>query len=151
MFHARALSSVDARVAYPLVACQYPSVTLRHWTDYVRLSEKREIAERLVCLVDSRDRHHAVFAYRVSAATKSVNRLLVAQIATFQLIGDAIHRALHGALEALASEHACREVVIEPWTSIGGEQKAICRNFPEATAGRVLTLDTSLGATGPLH
>lgn len=151
MFQARALRSDDARVAYPLVACRYPAVTLPRWLEYVEVAQHRGSADSLVCLVDARDRYHAIFVYRVVASATSANRLLVAHIAIFQLIGDAIHRALHAALEDLAQRHACREVVIEPWAAVGGLDGQPRAGFAKRPASQLLTIDSNLKATGTLN
>lgn len=151
MFTARALRSSEAHMAFPLVSCRYPAITLEKWTSYVRQAESAEGADRLVCLVDRRDRHHAIFSYGVSDAPKAIKRMRVAHIATFQLIGDAIHLALHDALDRLAQTHGCREVIVEPWTPLGASGAPLVRSFAPARAGRVLTLDGALSATGGLH
>ena len=46
-----------------------------------------------MCLIDGRDRRHAIFAYGVDRSQPQRAILRVAHIATFQLIGDVIHRA----------------------------------------------------------
>lgn len=149
MFVARGLIAAEAHLAYPLVSCRYPTLSLALWTNYVRRAEAGDAPESLVCLVDRRDRRHAVFGYGVDRSQPRT-RLRVAHIATFQLIGDAIHRALHETLEGLATEHDCREVVIEIWK--GCDDVAIVpKSCLHGQAGRVLTLDSMISPTGALN
>lgn len=149
MFVARGLKAAEAHLAYPLVSCRYPMLPLASWTNYVRAAEREDAPERLVCLVDQRDRQHAIFAYRIDRLDPAA-RLRVAHIATFQLIGDAIHRALHRTLETLAFENRCREVLIETWT--GCDNVAVApKASPQGHASRVLTLDTMIEPIGALN
>lgn len=149
MFVARGLKAAEAHLAYPLVSCRYPMLPLASWTNYVRAAERDDAPERLICLVDRRDRQHAVFAYRIDRLNPA-GRLRVAHIATFQLIGDAIHRALHNTLESLAFENRCREVLIETWTGCD-DVATVPRTSAPGHAGRVLTLDTTIEHIGALN
>ena len=151
MFTARALQAADAHLAYPLVACRYPAVTLQRWTNYVRRTENGEVGEHLVCMVDARERRHAVFGYNVATLSPAARRLHVAHIATFRLIGDAIHRALHETLDRLASEHKCREVILEPWRPLGGAPDRAPLSQSAPSAARVLTIDFGLAPLGALN
>ena len=149
MFIARGVTTAEAHLAYPLVSCRYPTLSLALWTNYVRKAECENAPETLSCLVDQRDRRHAVFAYGVDRS-QARTRLRVTHIATFQLIGDAIHRALHSTLERIAEEHGCREVVIEMWK--GCDNVAIVpKPCLHGQAGRVLTLDSTIAPTGALN
>jgi len=149
MFVARGISESDAHLAFPLVSCRYPTLSLALWTNYVGAAERAEAGERLVCLIDRRDRRHAVFAYCVDRSQPST-RLRVAHIATFQLIGDLIHRALHGTLERLAAEHDCREVVVEAWKGCDNVAVVPISCLTHQARG-VLTLDSSIARTGALN
>ncbi len=149
MFTARGLKAAEAHLAYPLVSCRYPTLSLGLWTNYVRAAERDDAAERLICLVDRRDRRHAIFAYGVDRSQHR-GMLRVAHIATFQLVGDAIHRALHQTLEDIARAHDCREVVIETWTGCD-DVASVSRGCMPRVAGRVLTLDTSVEHVGTLN
>ena len=150
MFVARGLTAAEAHLAYPLVSCRYPTLSLALWTDYVRRAEAGEMPETLICLIDQRDRRHAIFAYGVDRS-QACARLRVAHIATFQLIGDAIHRALHRTLEDIAGENGCREVMIETWSGCDVNVAIVPRSFIQSAAGRVLTLDTTIAPTDALH
>lgn len=149
MFEARGVTAADAHLAYPLVSCRYPTLSLTLWTNYVRAAETGDVQERLICLVDRRDRRHAVFGYGVDRS-QPPPRLRIAHIATFQLIGDMIHRALHQTLEDLAAEHGCRETVVEPWTGCK-DVANVRKSFLHHGAGRVLTLDSSIERVGALN
>lgn len=149
MFVARGLIAAEAHLAYPLVSCRYPALSLALWTNYVRRAEDENAPERLICLVDQRDRRHAIFAYGVDRSQARA-RLRVAHIATFQLIGDAIHRALHSTLERIAVENDCRETLIEVWTGCDNVA-TVPRSCLRGPAGRVLTLDPTIAPTGPLN
>lgn len=149
MFTARGLTAADAHLAYPLVSCRYPALSLAFWTDYVRAAESGDAAERLICLIDQRDRRHAIFAYGVDRS-QAQSRLRVAHIATFQLVGDLIHRALHETLEQLAAQHGCRELVIETWRGCDDVADVRKRGAPDR-ANRVLTLDSTIERVGALN
>ncbi len=149
MFVARGLIAAEAHLAYPLVSCRYPALSLALWTNYVRKAEDENAPQRLICLVDQRERRHAIFAYGVDRSQARA-RLRVAHIATFQLIGDAIHRALHQTLDQIAAEHGCREVVVEVWTGCD-DVANVPRSCLPSAAGRVLTLDSTIGRTGALN
>ena len=150
MFTARGLTAAEAHLAYPLVSCRYPSLSLAFWTSYVRSAEGPDAAERLICLIDRRDRRHAIFAYGVDRSQAERAILRVAHIATFQLIGDAIHRALHETLEKLAAELGCRETMIETWTGFK-DVASVPRSCLPGHASRVLTLDSTIERTGALN
>lgn len=130
MFTAKSLLAADARVAYPLVACRYPGLTLDQWTAFVRRSEKDSDADRLLALVDSRGRHHAVFGYRVVRAPDGAARLEVSRIALFQLAGTAIDRAFDSTLDTLARDHHCRDVAVDPLPPIDDRAKAARHTEP---------------------
>lgn len=150
MFIARALTATEAHIAFALVSCRYPALALEDWVDFVRRASSPDARERLFCLVDSRNRHHALFSYAIQNEAPATKRLRVRHIATFQLIGDAIHHALHDALNRLAGENGCREAVIEAWTPCEG---VFDRTAPSGDSGlgRVLTIDTTLSAMGSLN
>lgn len=149
MFVARGLTAAEAHLAYPLVSCRYPTLSLALWTNYVRTAECENAPETLICLVDQRDRRHAIFAYGVDRS-QARTLLRVTHIATFQLIGDAIHRALHQTLERIAAENGCREVVIEVWRGCDNVASAHASCL-QGRAGRVLTLDSTIAPTGALN
>ena len=44
MFEARGVTAADAHLAYPLVSCRYPTLSLTLWTNYVRAAETGEWA-----------------------------------------------------------------------------------------------------------
>lgn len=149
MFVARGLTAAEAHLAYPLVSCRYPMLPLASWTNYVRAAERDDAPERLVCLVDQRDRQHAIFAYGIDRIEPAA-RLRVAHIATFQLIGDAIHRALHRTLESLAFENNCREVFVETWAGCD-DVATVPKTCAPGHAGRLLTIDTTIEPIGALN
>ncbi|HMN72143.1 MAG TPA: hypothetical protein PKA55_09790 [Rhodoblastus sp.] len=149
MFMARGLTAAEAHLAYPLVSCRYPTLSLALWTNYVRAAERADAAERLICLIDRRDRRHAIFAYGVDRSQPHA-RLRVAHIATFQLIGDLIHRALHQTLEQIAAEHGCREVVVETWRGCN-DVAVVSASCLTNQARGVLTLDSTIARTGALN
>ena len=149
MFTARGLTAAEAHLAYPLVSCRYPTLSLALWTSYVSSLERADAPERLMCLIDHQNRRHAIFAYGVDRSQPRT-RLRVTHIATFQLIGDAIHRALHQTLERIAAENGCREVVIETWKGCDNVA-TVPRSCLNGQAGRVLTLDSTIAPTGALH
>lgn len=139
MFTAKNLGIADAAVAYPLVACSYPHLSQQRWSEYVERSATGAIPERLVGMVDGRGRYHAIFAYRVGAQA-AAGRLRVSHIATFQLAGNAIFKAFHHALDTLARENNCREVVINPW-ALADERAAAPRPpVPAGLVSRVLSI-----------
>ena len=150
MFEARGVTGAEAHLAYPLVSCRYPSLSLALWTSYVRAAERRNAPERVMCLIDGRDRRHAIFAYGVDRSQPQRAILRVAHIATFQLIGDVIHRALHGTLETIAADNGCRETIVETWTGCD-DVASVSRSCVQAHAGRVLTLDSMIERTGALN
>ena len=150
MFTARGLIAAEAHLAYPLVSCRYPSLSLALWTNYVRDAEHESAREKLLCLIDRRDRRHAILAYGVDRSQPERARLRIAHIATFQLIGDAIHHALHRTIERLASDHACREVNVESWTGCD-DVASVRESCLHSHAGRVLTLDSTIERTGALN
>jgi len=150
MFTARGLTAAEAHLAYPLVSCRYPTLSLALWTSYVSSLERADAPERLMCLIDHRDRRHAIFAYGVDRSQADRRILRVAHIATFQLIGDAIHRALHGTLDTIAAEHGCRETIIEAWTGCD-DVASVSPACMHGHAGRVLTLDSTIERTGALN
>jgi hypothetical protein len=116
MFRAERLKACHAHVAFPLVACNYPALSLQLWTDFVRKAEANQCGDRLMGLIDARGLHHAIFGYRVVEGDPETS-LNVTHIATFQLAGDAVSRAFYEALEGLARDNGCRKVVIDPWVS----------------------------------
>ena len=151
IFTAKPLGIADAAVAYPLVACSYPQLSLQRWADYVERTATRQIPERLVAMVDGRGRHHAIFAYRVGVAQAAAGRLRVSHIATFQLAGNAIYRAFHDALDRLAHEHNCREVVINTWAFADERAAAVRPSIPAGIANRVLSIGAASERTGTLN
>jgi hypothetical protein len=116
MFRTANLDTRQAHTAYPLVACNYPALSLQSWTEFVRRAESGKCDNRLMGLIDARGLHHSIFGWRVAEKFKE-HFLKVTHIATFQLAGDAVHRALYAALEQLARENGCRKVIIDPWVS----------------------------------
>ena len=85
MFTARGLIAAEAHLAYPLVSCRYPSLSLALWTNYVRDAEHESAREKLLCLIDRRDRRHAILAYGVDRSQPERARLRIAQVNGFQL------------------------------------------------------------------
>ncbi|MCC2100929.1 MAG: hypothetical protein KDJ20_01850 [Hyphomicrobiales bacterium] len=150
MFMARGLTAAEAHLAYPLVSCRYPTLSLALWTNYVSTAERENAPQRLICLVDQRDRRHAILAYGVDRSQPGRTRLRIAHIATFQLIGDAIHRALHRTIEEIATMHDCREVYVEAWTGCD-DVASVSKACLSKQAGRVLTLDSTIAPTGVLN
>ncbi len=144
MFTLKPLQAPEARLAFPLVACRYPEVSLRRWTDFVRRCERGGV-DRLIGLVDGHGRHHALFGYRVTPARK----LRVCHIATFQLAGDAIQRAFLATLDALARDHSCREVTIEPWAPDG--RRSPVRALPFPRGRRLLSFAPAVETRTPLN
>ena len=140
MFTAKILGGGDAHVAYPLVACRYPDLSLPRWVDFAQRCEGKDATDRLMALVDTRGRFHGIFAWRVEGATKSPALLRVSHIATFQLAGNAVHRSFHAALDVIAQEHGCRETVIDPW-SPPADLRCISRpGEPDVQGGHVLSI-----------
>ncbi|MFV0279923.1 MAG: hypothetical protein ACK5JM_04070 [Rhodoblastus sp.] len=150
MFVARGLVAAEAHLAYPLVSCRYPTLSLALWQNYVRNAESEKAPEKLICLIDQRDRRHAVFAYGVDRSQPRP-LLRVSHIATFQLIGDVVQRALMRTFEIIATENGCREVAIETWAGCDAASIAAHRKGAPGRSGKVLTLDTAISTPDTLH
>ena len=140
MFTAKLLRGGDAPIAYPLVACRHPDLSLARWLDFVARCDAPGSPDRLVGLVDSRGRFHGVFAWRIDRTPPAPGFLRVAHIATFQLVGNAVHRAFHEALDVIARDNDCRETVIDPWAPPSDSVCASRVGEPDGHGGQVLTI-----------
>lgn len=114
IFTARPLRAHERKLVFPLVSFRYPAITVKHWTDFTaRVERAYSGADHLMAIVDSRGHFHAIFAYCVEPCLIGAARLRVVHIASASLVGEAINRAFHAALEKLAREHDCGDILIE--------------------------------------
>ena len=118
---ARPLRAQERDLVFPLVSFRHPGITLKHWNDFLaHLKRTYGGLNHLMTIVDSRGHFHALFAYCVEPALSGGARLRVAHIASASLVGDATNRAFHAALNAIAREHGCQDILIEVESGVEG-------------------------------
>ncbi|MDE2361572.1 MAG: hypothetical protein KGM42_02755 [Hyphomicrobiales bacterium] len=115
LFSLHELNASDAGVAYPLVACRFPDLSLARWAEFVNSPQRRANCGRLISLLDSRGHIHALFCYALGSPPAHAGRLHITHIASFRLAGDEIGRAIHEAIGTIARQNDCYEVVMSTW------------------------------------
>lgn len=140
MFTARILGRDDAPIAWPLAACRYPGLSLPRWTDFVCRADLRGPCETLVGLTDTRGRIHALFGYEIVAASDGARHLHITHIATFRLAGNAIYSSFDAAIERIAVQNGCVEIVVEGWRSIGEQDGPLQAPEDVAPGRRILSI-----------
>lgn len=147
MFTPQELNASDAALSWPLVSCRYPGLTLPRWAEFVRDQNRRGSCARLIGLIDTRGRIHAIFGY----ALERPRELQVTHIATFRLAGNAIYRAFDRTIERLARENDCREISIVPWTGIEPGDGPVILSEDVAVGRRILSMDGATESADVLH
>ncbi len=147
MFTPQELNASDAAVSWPLVSCRYPGLSLPRWSDFVRDRKRRGPCERLIGLIDTRGRIHAIFGY----ALERPSELHVTHIATFRLAGNAIYRAFDRTIERLARENDCREISIASWMGIEPGDGPVVASEDVATGRRILSIEGAMESIDVLH
>ena len=151
MFKIRELKASDANRSYPLVSFRYPGISLERWAGFVTDPARRGACGTLICLVDSRDSVHAVFAYGLERSATNENLLHVEHIATFRLAGDAIYRAFDEAVEKIAHEWKCREICVVPWSGVDPQEGPPVAPEDVALGRRILSIAPASQERGPLN
>ena len=151
MFNAQQLNASDAALAYPLVSCRYPGLSLPRWTKFVRTSTRRRAGARLTGLVDAKGGYHALFRYDIEAGAGANPLLHVAHIATFRLAGNAIYRAFDHAVEQIARENGCREVTIVPWGGVDPDDGPAVAPEDIPAGRRMLSMEPAVEPQGNAH
>ena len=114
IFTARPLRPHERKLVFPLVSFRHPALGLKHWTEFTaRVERTYGGGGHLMALIDSRGHFHAVFAFFVEPCLLGAPRLRVSHIASASLAGDAINRAFHAALDKLARDNGCDDILIE--------------------------------------
>lgn len=118
---ARPLRPQERDLVFPLVSFRHPGVTLKHWSDFLaHLKRAYGGPNHLMTIVDSRGHFHALFAYCVAPALSGGAQLRVVHIASASLVGDATNRAFHTAINDIAREHGCQNILIEVESGVEG-------------------------------
>lgn len=121
IFTARPLRLGEHTLVFPLVSFRYPHLSLDYWEEFVTgMARVHGGDDHLMAIVDSRGHFHAVFAYWVEPSLNGVGRLRIVHIASASLVGDATNRAFHAAIDKIARENGCTEVVIEVEDRVAG-------------------------------